>query len=72
MCKYCDPDSCENLITNRFSISFFNNETNAFVDVFITSEGELEVYADYYDDTIVKKTTPIKYCPMCGRKLSQN
>ena len=71
MCKYCDPFSSENLITDGFSV-FVGEGEDAIAEVFITSEQKLELYTEYHEIELIRKIVPINYCPMCGRKLSSN
>lgn len=73
MCKFCDE-----LFTGDCNASLFTADISAFgisglldIDVFIT-DNILELYIENMDgDTVVKNTRPIKYCPMCGRKLEK-
>ena len=78
MCKFCDPEIDDIEEFSEANLSAFN------VDVGVLGEIEIYTYIDYEEKDTVnlvtemyvcgtgdseRKSVPIYYCPMCGRKL---
>lgn len=72
MCKYCEDDFKDILLTDDIPLKFGDIDIDTIqANVFINDMNgyELELYIDTNDQPIVKKTVPIKFCPICGREL---
>ena len=79
-CRYCWEDDVNfplNLLTGGLSLSSdydvdVTTITVASIDVYISEEGNMELLIrNSVDEPISKKILPIKYCPVCGRKLHE-
>ena len=78
-CPYCWENEDElvplNLFSDGLSLSseYVVDVTTvviAGIDVYISEEGNMELLiTNSADEPISKKILPIKYCPICGRKL---
>ena len=73
MCSYCDVDYdeglAEDIISESLKLFALQNKTNLYVCV-LPKDNELTVYLSSNDTLMTAGKAKIKYCPMCGRKLT--
>ena len=68
MCKYCEYDYPLLQITDRNSLINLDIYKNNVLRACINSQAMIDGNAR---QLAIRAKMPIKYCPMCGRKLSE-
>jgi hypothetical protein len=71
-CSFCDLDDVtDSLVKSNLTIKGGMTDLSLLdFEVFINSEGEIELYGDNCNgDPMFRSVQKINYCPMCGRKL---
>lgn len=75
MCKYCKVDERQEIRKNLFRKTLPFGQMKFIIDLDIIGDDEnvsllVDVYPKDSDSQIFDKVIKIQYCPMCGRKLT--
>ncbi len=72
MCAYCEGDESNALLVQRDEA--FGDKNALYMDAYLWTTGRephISVGVCLFDRDIMAARFPVKYCPMCGRKLTE-